>query len=260
MSQVEDVLGIKPIANSVEKVVDGTISFIARICNPCADEFGLLLQDKVRAWRANNARKIEQKAEKLALKHGSIEGKTVHPHIAYKIIDNGSFSDTEELQNMWAGLLVSSMKEIPDDSNRIFVDLISQLTVLQAKIINYACQTSHKYQSSSGFIYADTLELDNDEFHQIIRCDDLHRLDRELDKLRAMGLFMDGVIGGGRYHPESNTVSLTPSSLALQLFVACSGSNTDPITFFNAKQKTAKQLKQEELAIEREAKEIWDSL
>ncbi len=63
-----DILGIKPIADSVNTVtkgtVDGASAFLSRICLPAAEEFGLLLRDKVSAWRSNNAIAIAHKAKK----------------------------------------------------------------------------------------------------------------------------------------------------------------------------------------------------
>ena len=62
-----DLLGAKPVAAAIEHVsrttVDGASNFLGRICMPAAEEFGLLLQDKVRGWRANNTAKVLQAAE-----------------------------------------------------------------------------------------------------------------------------------------------------------------------------------------------------
>ncbi len=64
-----DLLGIKPIADSIhtvtQAVVDGATEFLSRMCLPAAEEFGLLLRDRVSHWRAVNAAKIATKAELL---------------------------------------------------------------------------------------------------------------------------------------------------------------------------------------------------
>ena len=60
-----DVFGIKPVADSINTVtkgaVDGAGAFFGRICLPAAEEFGLLLRDKVSAWRARNIVRIAEK-------------------------------------------------------------------------------------------------------------------------------------------------------------------------------------------------------
>lgn len=235
MEQKNDLLGIKPVARAAEKSVDGVGSFLGKICMPVAEELGLYFKDKVKFWRANNVANIEKKARELAIKNGGYEGKTVHPLLAWKIIENGSFADTPELQEIWAGLLSSSMDYQPNDSNYIFINLVSQLTSIQVRIIEYSCRTANKHVSKSGYICADNLTLDNQVVFKITKCNDLHRLDREMDHLSSLGFF-DGL--GGGFHPENNTVLLTPSSLSLQLFVRCCGSNLDPIAFYGAKPKS----------------------
>ena len=55
-SQSLDVLGIKPvgeaITTAVKGTVDGAAAFLSRICLPAAEEFGLLLRDRVSHLRA----------------------------------------------------------------------------------------------------------------------------------------------------------------------------------------------------------------
>lgn len=235
MESSSDLLGIKPVARATEKSVDGLGSFLGKICMPVAEELGLYFQDKVKVWRASNAMKIEQKAQEIALAKGGIEGKSVHPLLAWKIIENGSFADTPELQKVWAGLLSSSLDYCPDDSNHIFIDLVGQLTSIQVKIIEYSCLTANKYVTSKGYIQSESLILDDTIVTEITGCSDIHRLDREMDRLSGLGLF--GGWGGG-YDPENNTVDLTPSALALQLFARCCGSNEDPVSFYKAKTRS----------------------
>jgi hypothetical protein len=79
---ISDILGIKPIAEAVNTLtkasVDGTAAFLGRICLPAAEEFGYLLQDKVRAYRAGNVTKIAAKAEAKLAEHP--EGQNLHGH------------------------------------------------------------------------------------------------------------------------------------------------------------------------------------
>ena len=63
-----DILGIKPVGEAVNTIVkgsvEGTSAFLSRICLPAAEEFGLLLQDKISHWRTQNLIRIAEKAEK----------------------------------------------------------------------------------------------------------------------------------------------------------------------------------------------------
>lgn len=110
-----DILGIKPISEavntSVEKSFQGIEGFLKSVCMPALDEIGLLLKDKVRHWRLNNALRIIEKSKgKL-----DFQGKTLqinaHPRVVLSIIENGSVIDNDELQDLWAGLFASSCTE-----------------------------------------------------------------------------------------------------------------------------------------------------
>ena len=129
----QDILGIKPISHAVEKTVDGLGTFLGKICLPVAEEIGLLLQDKVKVWRAENASKVLSKAERLLADQGGLDGKAIRPLLAWRIIENGSLADTDEVQIFWAGLLASSCTILTDDSNLIFISILSQLTSIQVK-------------------------------------------------------------------------------------------------------------------------------
>jgi hypothetical protein len=132
--RISDLLGAKPIAESIhaltEASVKGSSAFLSRICLPAAKEVGLLLRDHVREWRADHANKIVAKAESLVSNQADFDKLQAHPRLVAKIIEQGSWADSDEVQNMWAGLLASSCAiDGFDDSNLIFVDLLSQITL-----------------------------------------------------------------------------------------------------------------------------------
>jgi hypothetical protein len=66
---------------------------------------------------------------------------------------------------------------------------------------------------------------------EITECSDFHRLDRELDHLRALEL-----INGG-FDPDSTDADITPSALALQLYVRSQGYIGSPIDYFGLDKK-----------------------
>jgi len=80
-----DIFGIKPYGetlNTVAKgVVEGASAFLGRICLPAAEEFGLLLKDKVSGWRTKNVVAIVQKAEGKLKSISGPENKHAHPRI-----------------------------------------------------------------------------------------------------------------------------------------------------------------------------------
>lgn len=230
-----DILGVKPVADAISHVtkatVDGAAAFLGRICRPAAEELGLLLQDKVRAWRATNAVRVVAAAETLFEKYSSDQDAHAHPRLVAAVIEHGSCSDDETLQQLWGGLLASSCSsDGRDDSNLIFVNLLSQLTGLQVRALAYGCEKSEKAVTTAGLIIpSKQLYVDIPTVKSIAETDDLHRIDRELDHLRGLELIFIG------FDPRVARVDITPTALALNLYVRCHGYRGSAVDFFGLK-------------------------
>ncbi len=228
-------LDVAPYSQAVaiiaQSAVDGAGSFLSRICNPAAEEFGLFLRDKVRDWRASNAVKIVLKSEEIYEKYLPGENLYAHPRLVMKAIEEGSWVEDEKVQEMWAGLLSSACSEDgKDETNLIFMNLLSQITSAQASILDYAGETCKKHVSADGFLYSDRLQLELKELIEVANVSDIHRLDRELDYLRDVGL-ISKVFGGG-FGIHSAKADVTPSTLALHMYARCNGYNGSPVDFY----------------------------
>lgn len=228
-----DILGIKPVGEAVNSVVKGTVdgaaAFLSRICLPAAEEFGLLLRDKVSHWRTANLIKISQKAEKKLEATPDSKEWHAHPRLVHLTLENGSWADSNEFQEMWAGLLASSCtKDGRDESNLIFINLLSQLTSVQVRVLNYCCEKSKKNVTLGGWIAGEPLSISLEELQTITGTEDFHRIDRELDHLRSIEL----TAFGSGFNPDSTVAEITPTALALHLYVRCQGSLQSPNEFF----------------------------
>lgn len=227
-----DILGAKPIADSINKVtgavVDGSAAFLSRICLPAAEEFGLLLRDRVHAWRAANIATMTQRAQKKLAEADQQQADVhAHPRVVAKIIEEGSWTEDPIVQDFWAGLLSASCTSTgDDDSNMIFINLLSQLTKLQARIVDHSCKASKKLLLPNGLIKSEDLLVNREQLVEITGEHDIQRLDRELDHLRELGL-----IHGG-FDLIGLSAETTPTALALHLYVRCQGSRASPIEFF----------------------------
>jgi len=228
-----DILGIKPVAESVNTVtkgsVDGASAFLSRICLPAAEEFGLMLKDKVSGWRAKNAVEIANKAQDLLEQQAGGLTISAHPRIIYSTIENGSWAEDDFMQNFWAGLLASSCtQDGKDESNLILIGILSQLTSSQAKLIAYACKNSKPYKSKGGWIAAHEVEATADELIEVTGINDLQQIDRELDHLRSLELITTG------FQHSTTVADITPHALCLQLYVRSQGYVGSPIDYFGA--------------------------
>jgi len=232
-----DFLGIKPLADSLkigtQAIVDGASAFLSRICLPAAEEFGFALKDRVHNWRESNKVIMLYKTEQKLNKFSTVEGKHAHPRLVAQILNHGSWVEKESVQDMWAGLLASACTDDgQDDSNLIFINILSKITSLQATILNYCCENAEKKLSKAGWIISETpLIIGLEKLHEITGCKDFHRLDRELDHLRSLELIGAGMSGGG-FDPDSTDADLTPTGLALQMYVRCQGYIGPPNEYF----------------------------
>jgi hypothetical protein len=228
-----DLLGIAPVGRAVERVTDSVLSgaeaLLARVCLPAAEEFGLLLRDKVGEWRRRNAVATVLKAQPM-LEAAAGEGRHAPPRLIIESLAHASWSDNDEVQQMWAGLLASSCsKDGRDDSNWIFVNLLGQLTEMQAHILKVACESATKIVQPMGLIAAEALHRTGPELIALTGCPDVQRIDRELDHLRALGLIQFGFVGGLATQPLAD---IRPSPLALHLYVRAQGSLQNPLDYF----------------------------
>ena len=229
-----DILGVKPVANAIETLtkgsVDGAAAFLSRICLPAAEEFGLLLRDRVGAWRARNAAAIANGAKRLLEVAPVNEALHSHPRIVSGVIELGSWTEAEEVQQMWSGLLASSCtSDGRDDSNLMFMDILAKLSLSQARLFDHACRTAEKVIAPAGWLVASELAMPVEELSGVTALTDLHRMDLELDHLRALGILNEH---SGGFNTHSRNADVTPTSLALQMFARCQGYRGDPMKFY----------------------------
>jgi hypothetical protein len=229
-----DILGVKPLAEAAKTASDATIhgvgEFLSRICLPAAEEFGLLLRDKVGAWRTNNALALAAKAKALVDARGGSHRLHAHPRIVGGILEHGSWSEDDKVQGMWAGLLATACTASGmAQENLIYVNYLAQITTSQANILNHACDSATKIKTESGLLLAERYSCPISQIAVISGNEDLHAIDLELDHLRNIGL-LDSQSG---LTPEAATIALlTPSAVGLQLYVRCQGYVGSPVEYF----------------------------
>ncbi|HJT78391.1 MAG TPA: hypothetical protein VJ739_14405 [Gemmataceae bacterium] len=234
-----DVFGLAPYGEAIREAtkaaMEGAGAVLGRICLPAAEELGLMYRDKVSYWRSKNLLAITRKLEQKMVEYNMPQGAHAHPRIAHAIVEQGSLADESDVQDMWAGLLSSSCTEAgDDDSNLIFVNFLGALTRLQARVLKYACEEAQKVVAPGGLIFANRLVAALDRLWEVAGERDIQRLDMDLDHLRSLGLIEGGL---DTYNPK--VVILTPTALALHMYVRCQGSRLSPADFFKLTPETA---------------------
>ena len=256
-----DLFGIKPIASAIDSTVkkslEGIEGFLSLTCKPALGEIGQMAQDTVRYWRLNNTLKMLEKAKgKLDFQNDRFELKS-HPRIGLSIIENSSLIDNEFVLELWSGLFASSCTlDGQDDENLLFVDILKSLTTAQAKIIQYAVENSRKVLYPNGLVTADAkLKVHAEDLKRITGVDNIHRIDRELDSLRNMGL-IPSLLGGFDVSGPELVANICPTYLALSLYIRCQGSSLDPDIYWKDNLITKEEIEKEKEEIaKKEAEE-----
>ncbi len=227
-------IGIDSVGKIAENITDATIqgtsTVLGRICLPVAKEIGLWLRDKMKLYRSYNIINTIEKFERKRFQNNVEDNACANPRIIHEIIENCSWAEDPMVQDLWAGLIASSCSEAgTDDSNLIFVNIISQLTKIQALIIRYICEISVKCKFRNGLIVSKDLIVIASDLTSLADEIDIQRLDLEIDQLRHLGL-----ITPSSGFNDSDTVNLevTPTAVALHMYTRCSGSRLSPVDYF----------------------------
>jgi hypothetical protein len=212
-------------ANSLSEAA-GTI--LAKLFYGAADEVGPRITEKAGTFRGENSIKIIEAAA-VKYEENAITGQE-HPslRLAYKALEEGSWVENSQIQEMWSGLLVSSCSEDgKDEGNLIFISILGQLTAPQVKILNFACANAEVELSEAGLMWSPgTLEVDLESLRSIAEIDELHMLDRQLDHMRSLELIKSG------FHPSHTNADVTPTALALYMYASCQGFMGPPEEFY----------------------------
>jgi hypothetical protein len=202
--------------------IAGALAFLSRLCPNAGDEMRRLVREGLSNYRVASAIEIALKAERL-LAFGSSADKLRAPaNLVIRILEDGSWADAESTQQLWAGLLATSCTlSGRDDSNLVFISLLSQLTAPHVRLMTAACTKATKYMSSMERLSSRPIILSAQEMMHITGTRDLIRIHRDLEYLVDLGLLTTSVKSAS-FSPLEGT-ELTPTSLGLQLFARCHG-------------------------------------
>jgi hypothetical protein len=227
-----DILGAKPLAEAVSATVkaaiDGASAFLGRICLPAAEEFGLLLRDQVGAWRQRNALAILASAEAKLEKLPPAPKRTTHPRLVDLVLREGSWSDEDDMQDWWAGLLATGCTERGyNDENLVLARYLAQLTPAQARLIDYAVRYAYRSEVRPGYMSLGKVYLAPANLHEAIGSHSPRELAMMVDHLRGLGL-----LSFSTRARDDGVAELALTTLAEQLCLRCRGFEGEPDAYF----------------------------
>ena len=225
-----DPLGLRPVATAINTAVETTADiardFINAVCAPAAEELGLALRDEVSRWRQRRVLRMASGAADQVRKRDPNFELRAPPRVVAEILDKGSWSP-DELIDAWTGLLATSCSEDgKEDDSLIFIDILSKLTVFQARVLEHVCVRSVVVLTEAGWISSEGVQMSIDEIMDIGHTADAQKVDRELDRLRAEGLLADS------FAPHRSDLEVVPTTLALHMHARFRGYFGDPVDYF----------------------------
>ena len=227
-----DLLGVKGLSESIRIATQGSIdaaaAFLSRLCLPAVEELGLALRDRVSEWRAKNAVEMLSRASRIYNSGDPRPLDRLSPRLVAVAFEEASWIDDKQIQAMWSGLLASSVS--PDgksDENLLFMNLLKQLSSLEIVMLSYGVEKSTKYVATHGLVVVNRrgMVITTRDLPTLF-AEDLHRIDRELDHLHQLGLVGRGI------DLQTGDADLTPSPLALHLYVRARGSRLSPAEYW----------------------------
>ncbi len=202
--------------------VAGALAFLARLAPAAASGLRQLFHEGLSNYRMASAAEIALRAERmLALRPDAGLMRAV-PHLVTRIMENGSWADTEMMTQFWAGLLATaSAPEGTDETNTLYVSLLSQLTSPHLRLLKTACMRGIKYYFSFDHMAARPVTLSAHELMETTGSRDLIRIHRDLELMADLGL-LAVTVRSVSFAPMQGT-DIAATNLGLQFYARCNG-------------------------------------
>ena len=136
-------------------LADKAADLLHRLAGPMFDEFGAILADKARVYRAKNLVSTIRKTERI-LREAGLQVNAVPTRLLLPIMEASSVENNEAIQEMWAGLLATASQQA-DVVSPSFIETLKQLTPDEARHLEVISQETLKFQKKDHL--ADGTEL-----------------------------------------------------------------------------------------------------
>jgi hypothetical protein len=197
------------------------LAFLRRICPPASEPMRDLIHKTLSNVRAANVVEIALKAERFLAQESNADCMVAHPDLTLRILEHGSWVDTEWLQELWAGLLATSCTfEGQDESNLVYINLLSKLAPLPTQILTMACAkaTQAMLQSTAS---PNLQAISAEEMARITRSNNLTKIYRSIAELSDLGLLEKNARSAS--NANLGAAKAKPTHLGLQMYARCSG-------------------------------------
>ena len=215
------------------------IAFIHRVSPAAAEAAKMLYRERLSNYRLDGAIEIALYAEELIALEPNAASLQVHPAVLFRILEDGSWAETEWIQHYWAGILATACVAGHSSSSHMkFADLLSQLTTIQARIFAGSCTRATITAGRNGSISADPLTCSAEELVQIADTHDRVHIERDIRHLVELGLIEKSV--KWKFFSQIDEALVTPTPMALELYARCHAHRGDVAEFYQSSARAAR--------------------
>ena len=198
------------------------MALVNRISPPAVEDSRHLLYKELSNVRAESAVNVLLKAEAHLAREQGGDALLVHPDIVVGVVDGGSWADSEWMQELWAGLLAASgTVDGCDDTNIVFVNLLSQLSSIQARVLAAVCEKAVTVNSGNWVVSSEKIFSTAEEMARMAGSHDMLKVHRSLAQLAEFGLLEKSVRAS--FVSEREGATTTPTALGLRMYSHCLG-------------------------------------
>ena len=219
--------GKKELGEEGEKASD--LSVVRAIAGPGSKELGLMLSDRVKSWRLGNLISISEKFERIFREKGldSSDLRSLSMSVGLPMLEHASNAEDDDLQDMWANLLVSATSDPDSDEDsrdlyKTWANVLSQMTRRDCQLLGLVVEDGISGMDADGGMQANPLSQEH-----VQQAADMPRVvvDVHLEKLTSLGLIYRDIqpflTTGG---PTGWQHAYTPTFLGMNLYANCGNS------------------------------------
>ena len=201
------------------------LSLVRDVAGPASREFGLLVSDQIKYWRLKNLVRISEKYEELKRERG-LSGESIRHlrmSVGLPILEKASFEDDDELQQLWANLILSATSseesyEDVDANHKTFANALHSMSKVDCKVLETVVEIGVSGKDSEGISLNGLME---DEVHRETKIPP-EKLGPSLEKLVSLGLaYRDAKIPLKTGGPIGLEYVYAPTLLGIHMYTAC---------------------------------------
>jgi Abortive infection alpha len=140
-------------ANSALEITKMMGKFVGNLVSEPFEEIIGILTDNLKFIRWKRQVRLAERIKEFIKANGLNKFRMIPPKFALPLIENASIEENDELQDLWAKLLVTSIDPTKEFPRQGFIDIIKQLEAIDVQILKFIYDEYSQKTRTSNKIY-----------------------------------------------------------------------------------------------------------